>query len=90
MLFKIACVILFALPCAAQNVAGSIFGTVQDTSGQAAPGAAVTITNEATASSLKENSLRARSAQERIDSEADPRFQLNVTRPVSRSRDFAK
>src|SRR5260370_35736705 len=53
-LFTIGCAILLTLPCEAQNITGSIFGTVQDTSGQTAPGATVTIRNEATASTLKE------------------------------------
>jgi hypothetical protein len=50
----IVCAILLTLPCAAQNVTGSIFGTVHDAVGQVVPGATVTITNEATSSALKQ------------------------------------
>lgn len=52
-LFAIACALTLALPCAGQNVTGSISGAVQDTSGQFVPGAVVTILNKATIASVK-------------------------------------
>src|SRR5262245_42104439 len=38
----------WALPAGAQNVSGSIAGTVVDQQGQVVPGATVTVTNEST------------------------------------------
>ena len=42
------CLLLCGLPAAAQTTAGSIVGTVTDTTGSIVPNAAVTVTNEGT------------------------------------------
>ena len=52
-LFTTVLITILALPCAAQNVTGSISGVVQDTSGQLVPGASVTISNNATVATVK-------------------------------------
>lgn len=52
-LFPIALCIGIVLPCAAQNVTGSLSGSVQDPSGQFVPDASVTISNQATLASVK-------------------------------------
>ena len=52
-LAMIGCAVMLVLPCAAQNVSGSISGNVQDTTGQVVPDAAVTISNRATRASMK-------------------------------------
>ncbi|MBI1789519.1 MAG: carboxypeptidase regulatory-like domain-containing protein, partial [Acidobacteria bacterium] len=44
---------MLTLPCAAQNVTGSLSGTVLDSSGQVVPGAAVTVSNRATLASVQ-------------------------------------
>src|SRR2546422_10416722 len=48
-----ACTLMLALPSGAQNVTGSISGSVQDSSGQVVPAAGVTISNSATGAAVK-------------------------------------
>src|SRR5438874_1684731 len=54
-----ALVLLLALSCAAQTSSSQISGTVRDASGAVIPGAAVTLTNEATGVVQKQSTTEA-------------------------------